>query len=857
MRSVAPIVVCWGLMTPSLTVTGAEWRRVANPGIVPTPREVLATGREWRLSDDAEAVVVCARRGTILSSAEDVLMEQLGKLGVRRVTRAGEMAEVRPASSLAVCFEEARPPLKSGSYRLSTAQHGERGVTARILGDDVGILYGVCTFLKLLRREPHGIVVPEMKVTDEPALSVRGISPQWAWYLGNRGPYGVAHWGIDEWRRAIRFLAEYRFNLLALCTYGKFPFRLKRHQERCAAEIELTLWDSEKGEHTVRWTHPAYRDDFLSDLIEYAHAHGIRVVIYSCLNLQDEQGSRRWADERDVAAYCDIQRELLECGVDGFIFESGEFYLRDKADIDRFGRDEWARLRADVFLTRTYAENIRRERPDAIVGVVDHYLFKDWRERKVADRTGLEKWRSALSPEVLIAYVFHMPLAYEVFPGERIWTYVFGPKGGLKPCIQLHLSDSCQVPREKSAAGAYFVTYDWSPHEANYLCFSESAWGNYGDRKAPGFQVHSSEPGVGGDISETVWRNIGREMYGEGAKFGDGLRALSSGTPWRLWFPQQKLKKLLWKHLLGALLTDDLAEVRRLVKSADAKRQATQDGLAMMAAARARLAPSMVSNFPIDRHAKKAILLAKVQLAWCELVCDLCRSGLALYDRANDSTRSDEIVAQALAAASRAHTQIRANLADAYFSYPIGKLGKFEFLQDATFTQDLLQRMRARLAVRPTDMPEDATLENISPACVARADSTYAAGYYEAEYVVDGKMGTLSRGIWVSAETDPPHALEITLTKPARVAGLIVEWARDDRRDWAPQDFAIERWHEDAWRCVLQQTNNTLAQAVVRLEGLPEMTKLRIVVHRGPKSRPKLAAISEVEILAVRQSPKR
>ena len=154
-------------------------------------------------------------------------------------------------------------------------------------------------------------------------------------------------------------------------------------------------------------------------------------------------------------------------------------------------------------------------------------------------------------------------------------------------------------------------------------------------------------------------------------------------------------------------------------------------------------------------------------------------------------------------------------------------------------------------------MPEGATLENVSPACVARADTTYAAGYYEAEYVVDGKMGTLSRGIWVSAEIDPPHALEVTLKEPAHLAGLIVEWARDDRRDWAPQDFAIERWHEDAWRCVLRQTNNTLAQAVVRLEGLPEMTKLRIVVHRGPKSRPKLAAISEVEILAVRQSPKR
>jgi hypothetical protein len=110
-------------------------------------------------------------------------------------------------------------------------------------------------------------------------------------------------------------MAEYRFNMLALCTYGKFPFPLPRHRARCAVDLPFTFWNPQQGSHTIRWTHPAYEDDFLGELVDYAHARGIRVLVYSCLNLQDEIGTRQWCNEAEIQAYVDIQQHLLSGGL--------------------------------------------------------------------------------------------------------------------------------------------------------------------------------------------------------------------------------------------------------------------------------------------------------------------------------------------------------------------------------------------------------------------------------------------------------------------------------------------------------------------------------------------------------------
>ncbi len=485
-------------------------------GLIPAPRECQATGREFSIGRDASIAVVAPSDTAILRTAGQLATDALRRKGFRHVTLAEDNSAspadltiiLGVASSSGHVFDkhpEFKPPATPGPQgyflrAIQTPDKPSRIVAAVVGGDDLGTLYGVYTLLKSMRFTAEGVVVRELQVADGPALSVRGFSPQWAWYLGERAPYDAALWRLDQWKVALDFMAEYRLNVLALCTYGKFPFPLGRYRSRCAVDLPFQLWNPKDGDHTIRWTHPAYEDDFLGELVQYAHARGIRVLIYSCLNLQDEAGSHQWTNEAEIRAYADIQQQVLKrYGIDGFIFESGEFLLTHPEDIARFGEDQWSRLRADVFLTQRYTEAIRAVEPKATIGLVDHYLFMDWDKNHVPQKEGLTRWKAELPPETLVAYV-HSPEAYNVFPSDRIWTYVFGPKGGLKPALQIHLADFCDVPRAKRAAGAYYVTYDWVPHEPDYLCFAESAWGNYGGSDSGGFTVHASEGGVGGDI---------------------------------------------------------------------------------------------------------------------------------------------------------------------------------------------------------------------------------------------------------------------------------------------------------------------------------------------------------------------
>ena len=209
----------------------------------------------------------------------------------------------------------------------------------------------------------------------------------------------------------------------------------------------------------------------------------------------------------------------------------------------------------------------------------------DWDEKGVPQKEGLSRWQSELPPETLMAFVAS-PEAYEVFPPERIWTYVFGPKGGLKPALQVHLADSCDVPRDKKVAGAYYVTYDFSPHEIDYLAFAESAWGNYGGPDHRQFIVHSSEPGVGGPISGRTWDNIVREFYGEDCDFGDGLLTAARGTWQEMWDAEGVLRRRLNEDVVRPLGRGDFTAAARALEAVKSSEQATEEGLRRMIAGR-------------------------------------------------------------------------------------------------------------------------------------------------------------------------------------------------------------------------------------------------------------------------------
>lgn len=845
-----------------------HWRP-APLDILPAPKSSLATGRQFALAPGAEVAIVAAAEGPIVQTAADVAQRCLAARGFRvhrvpaepwpkaeLVVHLGQPACKSSAARLLADRPQVAPPKRNAdqSYVLRVGPNPDRpGQLVAVVagGGPLGTLYGTYTLLKSLTSADRGLSLPEILVADGPVLAVRGLSPQWAWYIGERGPYDAALWDLQRWKQAVDLLAEYRFNMLALCTYGKFPFPLDRYRQRCAVDLPFELWSPEKGTHTIRWTHPAYRDDFLGQLVDYAHRRGIRVLIYSCLNLQDEVGSHRWTDPAEIACYTDVIGQVLRrYGVDGFIFESGEFLLTHPADVAEFGRDRWSRLRGDIYLTRRYAEVIRQARPDAVLGLVDHYLFRDWDEKGVPQREGLARWKQELPPEAIVAYV-HTSEAYEVFEPQRVWTYVFGPKGGLKPMIQLHLADFCDVPRGR-AAGAYFVTYDWVPHEASYLCFAQSAWGNYSALQAaePTLLVHSSESGVGGPIARRTWQAIKRDLYGPGADFGEGLLTAARATFQGMWDPRQVLRSLLLEKVLPCLESGRLTPLQKMLSESRAGRATTEQGLAMMQAARPRAQSSFLCQWPLEEHLEKAICLARTQLAWLDFVAQYTEAALDLARRPADDAFCAQVLGRTRAAALANHGRIRQALARAYFSYPHDKLGKFEFLAAPEPLLDDLARVRASFRVACGASGRLVPVKNVSRGAKVVADSVYEMAHYDPKFTIDGARGTPSRGVWVSKDTPGEHFLEVRFDRPQPLRGLIVDWVRDATRDWVAADFRVEIGRQGKFQSVLEARDNRQPSAVVAIDPPREADALRVVILRGSPHRPRLGAIEEIQVLA-------
>jgi hypothetical protein len=83
--------------------------------------------------------------------------------------------------------------------------------------------------------------------------------------------------------------------------------------------------------------------------------------------------------------------------------------------------------------------------------------------------------------------------------------------------------------------------------------------------------------------------------------------------------------------------------------------------------------------------------------------------------------------------------------------------------------------------------------------------------------------------------------------------GIVVTWARDVTRDWVAQDFSVEIHADGRWRRVSQQRDNRRASTTIRLDTLVRVDQIRIEITRGSPSRPRLAAVNEVQVLAIQE----
>ncbi len=261
----------------------------------------------------------------------------------------------------------------------------------------------------------------------------------------------------------------------------------------------------------------------------------------------------------------------------------------------------------------------------------------------------------------------------------------------------------------------------------------------------------------------------------------------------------------------------------------------------------------MVTAYSIGEHLDKAILLSQVQLAWLDFLDRYYETALTLARNPDDDGR--KAIDELRTTARSSHARIRDSLWRAYFSYPHDKVGKYEFLaRDGLYMQDI-ENLPARFAMRTDAAGKRLRLRNASLTAQAAADSNYKAGYYDPAYAIDGKEGTPSRDIWVSAETQPPHFLEVRLKEPETIRGIVIAWVRDATRDWVPQDFSVRLRAEGQWQPVLEQKDNRQVATVIKLDSPVHADQVRIEITHGSPARPRLAAINELQVLAIAREP--
>ena len=244
----------------------------------------------------------------------------------------------------------------------------------------------------------------------------------------------------------------------------------------------------------------------------------------------------------------------------------------------------------------------------------------------------------------------------------------------------------------------------------------------------------------------------------------------------------------------------------------------------------------MITDYPFDEHAEKAIQLTRVQRAWLRFVRAAYETALAVAQHAAQPDRCTAAVQQLREAGQAEHAGIRDALDKAYFHYPHDHLSKLEFIADPQSIVDALAELPLR--VRLTAGP-DATryvLRNVASQAVAAADSNYAPSHYGPQYTIDGLHGDPSRGVWVSAETTAPHWLQIALPQPQKVRGLVIQWVRDATRDWVPRDFHVRVFTNGVWQTVSDIRDNREPITVAALEPPAVIETVRIEITRGSPS---------------------
>ena len=163
-----------------------------------------------------------------------------------------------------------------------------------VLGKTVQALWrALASLVQLVGREGEDLCMPSLEIIDYPDLKRRALLTD----LGGQGfMVGPARWNLGEWKDFIDWMVDYKLNEVWFEIIGSgrlmgnlnpdkgewigYPLDLKSYPQVVGRDRPIRRWDAEQKKIIDdTYTIPNVKKEFARELIDYAKARGIRVML--------------------------------------------------------------------------------------------------------------------------------------------------------------------------------------------------------------------------------------------------------------------------------------------------------------------------------------------------------------------------------------------------------------------------------------------------------------------------------------------------------------------------------------------------------------------------------------------------
>ncbi len=246
------------------------------PVILPVPKQMQVDEGECVLAGSGESVrIAIADEG--LRPVADYLSKRLEQIGAYgEVASQGDSAQIELVLNDVSLPEGARNPEQA--YELVAD-----GAAARIAAESMaGAQWGVQTLAKLLRKDEQGrVVLPRVRIVDWPDMAYRGLFCESRW-----GPDLMS---LEDWKAAVDYLVELKFNMLTVGIYNCWPIQYYgrvsewllvpiRALPQLKSPQRIDYYSPSKGDWVrLEYLPRMFEEDFFGELVAYGAERGVTI----------------------------------------------------------------------------------------------------------------------------------------------------------------------------------------------------------------------------------------------------------------------------------------------------------------------------------------------------------------------------------------------------------------------------------------------------------------------------------------------------------------------------------------------------------------------------------------------------